>query len=420
MSQKPSEQPVVPDKDDIKARKLPLRADNPLVAKFLNKKMIGFILAGFTFFIISTFGANYYFSSDSSKNKNTQSESQQLAPSQMTSNEAVNDLSNDYSETNVSQSGKSTTSTHLQKNVQQSNPSLPVESTLTQQFLEQQKMVVIKRAFEAREADLAFASLTIPNNGNDSTNSANSHQDIKVKQQSGSLAPSNPRQDDDNRQDDKNAYLYQERQGNPYLQNTLIEPASRYQLMAGTLIPGVMLTGINSDLPGQLVGQVSQNVFDTVSGNYLLIPQGTKVIGQYDSRIVYGQSRVLVVWTRLIMPDGSSINLEGMPGADLSGYAGFHDEVDNHYLRLLGGVVMGSLLGASLQIAQGEVDGDEPTFAELAAQGAALNINSAGQAITQKNLTIQPTLVINPGYRFNIYVTKDVVLRPYQLQENGR
>jgi len=186
------------------------------------------------------------------------------------------------------------------------------------------------------------------------------------------------------------------------------------------LIPGVMLTGINSDLPGQLVGQVSQNVFDTVSGNYLLIPQGTKVIGQYDSRIVYGQSRVLVVWTRLIMPDGSSINLEGMPGADLSGYAGFHDEVDNHYLRLLGGVVMGSLLGASLQIAQGEVDGDEPTFAELAAQGAALNINSAGQAITQKNLTIQPTLVINPGYRFNIYVTKDVVLRPYQLQENGR
>ena len=281
-------------------------------------------------------------------------------------------------------------------------------------------MVVIKRAFEAREADLAFASLTIPNNGNYSPNSANTHQDIKVKQQLGSLESTNPLRDDDNRQDDKNAYLYQERQANPYLQNTLIEPVSRYQLMAGTLIPGVMLSGINSDLPGQLVGQVSQNVFDTVSGHYLLIPQGTKVIGQYDSRIVYGQSRVLVVWTRLIMPDGSSINLEGMPGADLSGYAGFHDDVDNHYLRLLGGVVMGSLLGASLQIAQGEVDGDDPTFAELAAQGAALNINSAGQAITQKNLNIQPTLVINPGYRFNIYVTKDVVLRPYQVQENRR
>jgi type IV secretory pathway VirB10-like protein len=114
---------------------------------------------------------------------------------------------------------------------------------------------------------------------------------------------------------------------------------SEYHLSAGTVIVGVLLTGINSDLPGQILGQVSQNVYDSATGKHLLIPQGEKVVGEYDSRVVYRQERVLIVWTRIIFPDASSISLEAMPGVDMSGYAGLCDKVNNHYLKLLTGVV---------------------------------------------------------------------------------
>src|ERR1039457_4944650 len=122
-------------------------------------------------------------------------------------------------------------------------------------------------------------------------------------------------------------------------------------MFAGTVVPCVMTQGINSDLPGQIGCMVSQNVYDTVTGRHLLIPQGTKAIGTYDSRIAYGQSRVLVVSTRLLRPDGSWVSLEGMPGTDLSGYAGLTGAVNNHYLRLISGVVLGSIgAGARLNI----------------------------------------------------------------------
>ena len=125
------------------------------------------------------------------------------------------------------------------------------------------------------------------------------------------------------------------------LKDRLHTPASPYTIFSGTVIAGVLLTGINSDLPGQIEGQISQNVYDTVVGKHLILPQGTKLIGSYDSRITYGQSRVLVVWTRLIRPDGSNIDLEGMPGVDLSGYAGLTGNVDRHVARLVGAVLLG-------------------------------------------------------------------------------
>ena len=185
--------------------------------------------------------------------------------------------------------------------------------------------------------------------------------------------------------------------------------------MAGTLIPGLLLTGLNSDLPGQILGQVAQNVFDTSSGNHLLVPQGTKVIGQYDSRIVYGQERVLIVWTRLIFPNGKSISLEGMPGVDLSGYAGLSDQVNNHWGRLLTGVIFSSLLSASAQMAEGRnYSTIDPSYGELATQGVARNANQVGQEITRRNLNIQPTLEIRPGFRFNVFVHKDMILEPYK------
>ena len=175
-----------------------------------------------------------------------------------------------------------------------------------------------------------------------------------------------------------------------------------------------MITGINSDPPGQILGQVSQRVFDTATGGTVLIPQGTKVLGTFDSRVVYGQERVLVVWTRLMFPNGRSTSLEGMPGVDMSGYAGLSDEVNNHYLKLLTGVVLGSVLGAGAQTAEGGTSTVDPSFGQLAAQGLAKNINEAGRQITRKNLAIQPTLEITPGFRFNIFVTKDIVLEPYE------
>jgi type IV secretion system protein VirB10 len=173
-----------------------------------------------------------------------------------------------------------------------------------------------------------------------------------------------------------------------------------------------MTQGINSDLPGQIGCMISQNVYDTVTGRYLLLPQGTKAIGTYDSRVAYGQERVLVVWTRLLRPDGSTLSLEGMPGVDLSGYAGLTGKVNNHYVRLLAGVVLGSVLGASSQIAVG-ANSQNPGFAELAIQGAGQNINEAGQQITRKNLNIQPTIQVPPGGRLTIFATKDLILPPW-------
>jgi len=219
--------------------------------------------------------------------------------------------------------------------------------------------------------------------------------------------------DEDNRQDDKNSFADQDRSTDFDLHHGVQMPRSPYTLFAGTIVPCIMMQGINSDLPGQIGCIVSQNVYDTVTGKYLLLPQGTKAIGTYDSRISYGQSRVLIVWTRLLRPDGSSIALEGMPGTDLSGYAGLTGLVNNHYLRLLGGVVLGSIIGAGAQVAAG-ANAQNPSFSQLAVQGVGQNINQAGQQITRKNLEIQPTIEVKPGERLNIFATKDLIVPVYQ------
>jgi len=184
---------------------------------------------------------------------------------------------------------------------------------------------------------------------------------------------------------------------------------------AGTLISAVLLTGINSDLPGMITAQVAETIYDTVTGKHVLIPQGSTLIGEYDSRITYGQERVLFVWTRVRFPNGSSISLEGMPGTDLSGFSGVRDKVDNHWWKLAQGVVLGSLLGAAAQESYGGgVSAANPSLSQLAAAGAAQNINSAGQQIVQKDLQVQPTLVVRPGQRVAVFVTKDIELAPYR------
>ncbi len=218
---------------------------------------------------------------------------------------------------------------------------------------------------------------------------------------------------DPNLQDEKRQFAGQKPPEDHYVGARLTPPRSPYEVKAGTLIPAVLITGINSDLPGQIVGQVREPVYDTVTGGHLLVPQGTRVIGEYDSKIAYGQERVLVVWTRLIFPNGTSISLEGMPGADLRGYAGFADRVNNHWGKLLAGVVLGTVFGASAQVAAGPVQPADPEFGQLAAAGAARDLNQIGQELARKNLAVQPTLEIRPGYRFNVFVTRDLVLAPY-------
>ena len=196
---------------------------------------------------------------------------------------------------------------------------------------------------------------------------------------------------------------------------TLQAPASPYTVMAGTVIPAALVTGINSDLPGQIIAEVTQPVYDTATGRYLLIPQGSRLIGRYDSQVAFGQQRVLLVWLRLVLPDTSSIALDKLPGIDPAGYAGVEDGVDWHWGRVLAGAALSTLLGVSSQMAisnQGNINSGSTVLAfRDSAQDTA---NQVGQEITRRNLNIQPTLTVRPGFPVDVMVNKDMVLRPYQ------
>ena len=191
----------------------------------------------------------------------------------------------------------------------------------------------------------------------------------------------------------------------------LEHPASRYVLQAGAVIPAALITGIRSDLPGQITAQVTESVYDSPTGKFLLIPQGSKLIGLYDSQIAFGQSRVLLVWNRLILPDGRSIVLERQPGADASGYSGLEDEVDHHWLRLAGAAALSTILGVGTQLG---TTGDENALIQALRRGGAQSLNQTGQQIVGRNLNIQPTLTIRPGFPVRVIVTRDLVLAPYQ------
>lgn len=230
-------------------------------------------------------------------------------------------------------------------------------------------------------------------------------------------SPDPSRSTDPNLQERKNDFLARAGVSSAeYLEQGVSLPRSPYEVKAGTVIPTVLISGINSDLPGQVVAQVRENVYDTVSGNYLLVPQGSRLLAAYDSMVAWGQERVLVCWNRLIRPDGSSITLDCMPGVDLAGYAGFADQVDNHWWRILSGAVFSSLLAATAQRSQGDVTGFQPTFPQIWASNAAGQINQTGQQLTQKNLQIQPTITVRPGFSVNVLVTKDIVITPYSAK----
>ncbi|TNC78212.1 TrbI/VirB10 family protein [Janthinobacterium lividum] len=207
-------------------------------------------------------------------------------------------------------------------------------------------------------------------------------------------------------------------QGNRWRLDSRAEaPRSPYELRAGFIVPAVLISGVNSDLPGQIVAQVSQDVFDTATGKWRLIPQGSRLVGQYSSDIAYGQSRVLVAWQRIVFPDGKAMDIGSMPGADSAGYAGFRDQVNNHYFRLFSSAFLMSGITAGIAMSQPQTLslGTRQSASSAMSEALGQQLGQVTAQLISRNMNIAPTLEIRPGYRFNVIVTKDLTFsRPYK------
>jgi type IV secretion system protein VirB10 len=224
--------------------------------------------------------------------------------------------------------------------------------------------------------------------------------------------------DEQNMQSRKDAFLAGNRTppSGDYLRSTRTAPLSQFEIKAGWEIPAVLEQAINSDLPGELKALVMSNVYDTATGRYLLIPQGSRLVGLYDSHVGYGQDGVQVVWNRVIYPDGSSLDLDGMMGLDSHGYAGLRYQVDHHYKRLIGFAVLTSMFTAAYEISQNRRQSvlTTPSTGQTASAAVGQEMSQLGSQITRRNLNVQPTIKIPVGYRFNVRVNRDILFEaPY-------
>jgi type IV secretion system protein VirB10 len=202
-----------------------------------------------------------------------------------------------------------------------------------------------------------------------------------------------------------------------YLRYTRDAPLSRYEIKAGWEIPAVLEQSLNSDLPGELKALVTSNVYDTATGQYLLIPQGSRLVGKYDSRVSYGQDGVQVVWSRIIFPDASSIDLDGMMGLDSHGNAGLRDKVDRHYKRLIGMEVLTSMFMAAFAISQNRSQTilAYPSPSQAAETAVGQELTMSGAQMARRNMNVQPTIKVPAGYRFNVRVNRDILFEaPYE------
>lgn len=239
------------------------------------------------------------------------------------------------------------------------------------------------------------------------------------------LASPDDEYDRQNMQTRKEAFLAaaRNRQADDYLGSTRNAPLSRYEIKAGWEIPAVLEQSLNSDLPGELKALVMSNVYDTATGMYLLIPQGSRLIGKYDSRVSYGQDGVQVAWNRIIFPDASSVNLDGMFGLDSHGNSGLRDKVDHHYKRLLGFSALTSMFTAAFAISQRTNQSvlAYPSPSQAASQAVGQDLSQTGAQITRRNLNVQPTIKVPVGYKFTVRVNRDILFEaPYQpMQPDG-
>jgi type IV secretory pathway VirB10-like protein len=223
-------------------------------------------------------------------------------------------------------------------------------------------------------------------------------------------APSDEREDA-GLQQRKREFLTNVQDGSTQNAHTLRAPLSPYEVLAGTVIPASLITGLNSDLPGRVLAQVTEPVYDTATGRFVLIPPGTRIIGSYDSDIAYGQSRALVIWERLILPNGKSLAIENLPATDTEGYAGLADGVDYHTWSLVKGIVLSTLLNIGSEMTLGS---EENELLRALGRSGQQSVESAGEMIVRRELGVQPTIIIRPGWPLRIIVHKDLILEPYK------
>lgn len=216
---------------------------------------------------------------------------------------------------------------------------------------------------------------------------------------------------DPNGQTTKEDFFNQDIKDLGYLPNRVVPQMSLYELKRGSVIPATLITGLNSDLPGRITAQVSQDVYDSATGYRLLIPQGAKLFGRYDSKVSFGQERVLVVWTDLIFPNGSTLQIGGMAGTDAEGYAGFKDKVDRHLWRTFGSAALVALIGTGIDMSmpQSSTLATQDTASDAARRNFAESFGRVAEQTISKNLNVQPTLQIRPGYKFNVLVDQDII-----------
>lgn len=203
---------------------------------------------------------------------------------------------------------------------------------------------------------------------------------------------------------ESNDFLKSTVNNSDYLQHNKTPQLSPYELKTGSVIPGVLISGINSQLPGMIIGQVSDNVYDSATGRHLLIPQGTRLVGTYSADVNFGQNRALIAWNRLVFQNGDTLNIEAMNGTDQAGYAGFADKVNNHYFRIFGSALLISMIGGEISFSNGRFSVNQ----QAASTQGQTTISQTGNTMLNKNLEVAPTIEIRPGYRFNIFITKDI------------
>jgi type IV secretion system protein TrbI len=229
--------------------------------------------------------------------------------------------------------------------------------------------------------------------------------------------PADYEQQNDQGQKEKFLDKVRTREIDDYLRSTRTAPLGKYEIKAGWDIPGVLEQAMNSDLPGEVKALVRSNVYDTATGKYLLIPQGSRLLGTYNSRVTYGQKGLQVIWTRIIYPDGSAIDLDGMVGDDVKGNSGFRFDVDNHYKRLVAMALLTSVFAAGIEISQRSQTSTlaTPTVGQTASAAVGQQVGELGVEVTRRNLNVQPTIKIPIGYRFNVRVNRDMLFdSPYQ------
>ena len=288
-------------------------------------------------------------------------------------------------------------------NIANNDPLAPIRAAINNAAMAE-KQVIANNGINENETDDSLYGLSVGIGGTGGISGLGSNSGII-----------NTSMASDNRQLEKQAFLSNTPEAITYLQHQrkAAVVASR-EVKAGTIIPGVMISGLNSDLPGQIIAQVRENVYDSATGNTLLIPAGARLIGVYDSNVTLGQERALVGWERIIYPDGSSISLDRMPGGDVAGYAGFNDQVNNHYWRLFGHGILLSVFTAGIQLSQPKSTNNNSYSSQQIVAGAlGQQMGQIGMRMAQRNMNIQPTLEVRPGYKFNVMITKDIILPPW-------